>query len=142
MTVNDIEDLLIEKIRAIKNAGVALFADVVNMTANEFSLAEPEALPVAAVSFYGDENTGTLSRLVLKETYEVLVVTRKSGTDPARSTTVLSESVRDAIHGNAWGLPDVSPFQYQGRNRLDTQGQLNVYSLKFQTTHVLQVVTP
>lgn len=140
-TVNDIEDLLIEKIAALGIGGVALFAQVVSMTAGEFSLTEPEALPVAAVSFSGDENTDILSRLVLKETYEVLIVTPKKGIDPVRTPQVLCDAVRNAIHGNDFKESDISPFQYQGRTRQGGEGQLLVYSLKFATTHLLQITT-
>lgn len=142
-TINQIEDLLITKIAALESApGVLRFADVKNMSSAEFVLEEITTFPVAAVSFFSESVADVKSRLIVNETYEVRVITPKTGNDTTRAPHVLCDAVRDGIHGKDWNEPDIAPFQYQGRERASgEEGQILIYSLKFETTHYLQVPT-
>jgi hypothetical protein len=142
-TVNDIEDLLIEKILALTDGtGAHRFAAVENMSSAEFNIEEFTDYPAAVVGFQSEEVSEVNSRLIIKETYEVLVAVKKTGKDTARTPQTLCTAVRDGIHGKDWGEDDIAPFHYLGRERVSTDaGQVIVYSLKFSTTHYLHIPT-
>ncbi len=142
-TVKEIEDLLVTKITALESSpGVAYFADVINMTAAEFILNEVSTFPVAAVSFSSELVTDVISRMIINETYEVLIITKKTGNDTSRLPHVLCDAVRDGIHGKDFDEEDIGPFRYLGRSRESgIDGQNIVYSLKFETTHYYHIPT-
>lgn len=141
MTTKDIEDLLIEKIEALKDDDdILLFDRVDNLSTSEFeeSFGDDDNA-IAYVGFTEDANTGLRSRLVVEETYQVIVMTRKKGTDVSRTPHLLCEAVRDAIHGYRWDNIDIQPFEYIGRQLIDFKGETISYGVTFKTKNMLHV---
>lgn len=133
LSTKGIEDLLVTKVH---NA-VAAFALYANFASIDYRTIE--TLPAALVMLSADEATEVRSRLISRETYQIVVITRKGQTVEASMPAGLCDAVRNAIHGKNWGYDDIDPFQYLGRELVDYEGENIAYALKFQTTHALAI---
>lgn len=140
MTTAQVEDLLMEK---VKDLG---FFKVVQSMGRENVANEVEKVlttPAALVCFLKDENTGVRSRLVVKETYGVVVVAKnmKSEKDAAAQAYDLIDAVRDGVHGKQWGHEELEPFELVDRELISYASGKIAYMVRFSTRHMLGVPT-
>jgi len=81
MTPQEIENLLIDKIKALEDDNKQkLFDRVTNMTSSEYEeMFSDDDNAVAFVGFVEDKYTGSKPRLIINEIYQVIVAVRKRG---------------------------------------------------------------
>lgn len=143
MTTKGIEDELVTQITALKDDNdVALFDRVESLSQSEYrdNLKADEAA-VALIEFYEDANTGNGPRLIVTETYIVLIITRKKGQDTSSTPHTLCEAIRDLVHGKRFGNTDIMPFQYAGRKLVGIDGETISFEVSFTTNNILHVPT-
>lgn len=132
MTVKETEALLIATITSLK-----LFVLVVSLTEEDFR--GSVAVPSAFVILDEDFDTGIRSRLVMSESYAVYIKQRKGVTDATKDIYALRTAVRNAIHGKAFGKPEIDAFQYTGSSLVSAEGQDVIYKLTFRVTQTLHI---
>lgn len=126
--------LLVSQLVSLADSRGFLFSEVIGIDAKE-----NRATAVAQGAYIGlvaDEPTDVRSRLVQRETYGVIVESRKGSTG-GRRINALCDTVRDMIHGKDWNNADLAPLRYQGRKLLQWEGEYTVYQLDFTTTRML-----
>jgi hypothetical protein len=135
LTTENVEDLLITHVGAIVDPGNAvLFNKVGSLFRDEF--VGDQVAPSAWVGLESDTNTGTRSRLVMRETYAVLVYGETGTTNIPRQIHPLCEAVINAVHGKDWMADDdISPFMYEGRTMISHTTTRVGYKLRFTITH-------
>ena len=134
-TVADVEDLILETVEALH-----LFRTV--DSAGRKALPTAYARPAAFVYAAKEENTGVRSRLVMKETYEVIVAAKHMGSEEKAARTVydLCDAVRDALHGTNWGVEDLDQFNYEGKEIVEYEAGNVSYVMTFSVVHKYGIV--
>lgn len=141
-TIKDLEDLLVAKVTALKDPyDEKYFNTVDTLSENEFRHEAITSFPAAIISFSGDKAADVRSRLIVDETYDVVVISKKTGSDASRTHYALCDVVRDNIHGKDWGEANIEPFQYMSRDLIDKEGETMTTVMKFSTRHILHVPT-
>lgn len=141
-TIKNIEDLLATKLTALVDTAtppVPLFVTVDSLTDKDYRVGD--VAPSAYTAMIESVSTETRSRLILVDTYQVLVIAQKAETDSARTAYALCEAVRDAVHGKDWNEPAISAFEFAGMRLIDSEGSRLIYAVDFRVTRYLQVPT-
>lgn len=141
-TIKNIEDLLATKIAALVDTStppVALFSVVDSLTDKDYRT--DDTYPAAYTAMIESVNAEAQSRLILVDTYQVLVIANKAETNAARTAYALCEAVRDGVHGKDWNEPAISAFEYAGMRLVDAEGSRLIYAVDFRVTRYLQVPT-
>lgn len=135
MTIADVEDRIIDTVR-----GLGLFKTV--ESAGRKGPPTVYTRPAAFVCCMKDENTGVRSRLVMKETYEVIVAAKHMGSEEKAARTVydLCDAVRDALHGTNWGVEDLDQFNYEGKEIVEYEAGNVSYVMTFSVVHKYGIV--
>jgi len=141
-TIKDLEDLLVTKITALEDPSHEKYFNTVDtLSEKEFRHEAITSFPAAIISFASDKAADVRSRLVIDETYDVAVISKKTGGDASRTHYALCDVVRDNIHGKDWGEANIEPFQYMSRDFINKEGETLTTVMKFSVRHILHVPT-
>jgi hypothetical protein len=127
----EIEDVLLETLRDMQ-----IFNLIDSIGRNK----SPEVLiyPAAGVYFYEMTDTGVRSRPAYDELYNVVIKNQnvQSEAAAAKDTYSLIKKVRDAIHGKALGIENISCFRCSSIKitGYEDDGEIE-YTLTFKTTN-------
>jgi hypothetical protein len=136
MTIDDIEDHIIATVE-----GLSLFRQV--LSAGRKAIPTVLSYPAALVCFTGDVNTGMGSRLVMQETFQVVVVHKNlvSEKKAARSAYDLLVAVRTSLHGENWDHDDLDQMNFEKTDLISYESGEIAYAMTFSVTHKYGVVT-
>lgn len=135
MTIADVEDRIIDTVR-----GLGLFKTV--ESAGRKGPPTVYTRPAAFVCCMKDENTGVRSRLVMKETYQVIVAGKNAGSEEKASKGIyeICDAVRDALNGTNWDVDDLDTMIYEGREIVEYEAGDIAYALTFSVVHKYGIV--
>lgn len=109
------------------------FAAIIDIADEDFIFDPAGQYPVAAFGLLEETGDSQEEWLVIDKTYQVIVAQRKGIATASHRIHVLCDLVRDTFNGSNLSITTLAPLRYVGRELVQFEGPVIIYTLKFTT---------